>query len=477
MFDLIIRGDRVVTSQGAGAWDVCISGETIAAIAAPGVFDDSQAKRVIDATGKIVIPGGIDPHIHSHWHIPALEDGGEVMMTDGPVIVSRAAIHGGTTSLLDFANPAPGQSIEEAVNIRKQDWAGKCYTDYGYHIMLMGAIAPEMLPQIGEAIQDGFPSIKIFTTDITPSRRGRKINHGHIWEIFKVLKKEGGIAAIHAEDDEIVMHMYDVLEREGRTGFENMAEVHNAMSEDLSFRRIIRLAEHVEGAPLYMMHVSAAAGVAAIEASRARGFPVYGETLHQYLMFTHEHYKRPNGQIYHTYPSLKESSDQNALWAGQLRGSISAIGTDEICCTLSTKTQGSRVDDVTGGNAGCEPRVSVMYTEMVEKRGYSLAKFTDLISTNAAKIMGMYPQKGVLAAGSDADITVLDPAERRTITATRLHEADYTPWEGFEAQAWPTLTVLRGKIMMQDGEFLGDVQDGKLLKRKVAEDVRNRPVV
>ncbi len=194
-------------------------------------------------------------------------------------------------------------------------------------------------------------------------------------------------------------------------------------------------------------------------------------------MFTHEHYKRPNGQIYHTYPSLKESSDQEALWEGQLRGSISTVATDEICCTLSTKTQGGRIDDTTGGNAGCEPRVSVMYTEMVGKRGYSLAKFTDLVSSNAAKIMGMYPRKGALAAGSDADITVLDPAERRTVTAARLHETDYTPWEGYEAEAWPTLTILRGKIMMEDGVFLGDVKDGKLLKREVAEEIRNRPVL
>ena len=343
--------------------------------------------------------------------------------------------------------------------------------------MLQGAIPHQLLPQIGEAIQEGYPSIKIFTTDITPSRKGRKVTHGHIWEIFKILKKEGGIGAIHAEDDEIVMHMYDVLQREGRTGFENLAEVHNTMSEDLSFRRIIRLAEHVDGTPLYMMHVSAATGVAAIEAARARGFPIYGETLHQYLMFTHEHYKRPNGQIYHTYPSLKESSDQDALWEGQLRGSISTVATDEICCTLSTKTQGHRIDDTTGGNAGCEPRVSVMYTEMVNKRGYTLAKFTDLVSTNAAKIMGMYPKKGALAAGSDADITVLDPAERRTVTAARLHETDYTPWEGYEAEAWPTLTVLRGKVMMQDGEFLGDVKDGKFLKRKLDEAIRNRPVL
>ncbi|MFP6749107.1 MAG: amidohydrolase family protein [Alphaproteobacteria bacterium] len=477
MFDLIIRGDQVVTPQGTGAWDICIVGESIAAIAAPGTFDDGQAGQVIDATGKIVIPGGIDPHIHSLWHIPALEEGGEVSWTDGPDVVSRAAIHGGTTTLLDFANWQQSGTIEEVINVRKQDWTGNCHTDYGYHIMLQGAIPPEILPQIGEAIQEGYPSIKIFTTDITPSRKGRKITHGHIWEVFKVLKKEGGIAAIHAEDDEIVMHMYDVLQREGRTGFENLAEVHNTMSEDLSFRRIIRLAEHVDGTPLYMMHVSAATGVAAIEAARAKGFPIYGETLHQYLMFTHEHYKRPNGQIYHTYPSLKETSDQDALWEGQLRGSISAIATDEICCTLSTKTQGHKIDDTTGGNAGCEPRVSVMYTEMVKKRGYSLAKFTDLVSTNAAKIMGMYPKKGALAASSDADVTVLDPGEHRTITAARLHEADYTPWEGYETDVWPTLTVLRGKIMMRDGEFLGERTDGKFLKRKIDEAIRNRPVL
>ena len=155
MFDLIVRGDQVVTPQGTGAWDVCVKGDTIASIAAPGTFDDSMAGRVIDATGKIVIPGVIDPHIHSMWHIPAIEEGGEVTMTDGPDIVSRAAIHGGTTTLLDFATWQQGRTIEEVINVRKQDWTGKCYTDYGYHIMLQGAIPPEVLPQVGEAIQDG----------------------------------------------------------------------------------------------------------------------------------------------------------------------------------------------------------------------------------------------------------------------------------------------------------------------------------
>jgi len=477
MFDLVIRGDNVVTPQGTGAFDVCVKGTTIAAVTRPGIVSDSQAGQIIDAAGKIVMPGGIDPHIHTLWHIPPVDSDGTPGMTDGPDVVSRAALHGGTTTLMDFAVWQAGETIEDTIARRNQDWSGKCYADHAFHIMVQGAIPPELPPQLAEAIQEGYPSIKIFTTDITPSRKGRKLNHGHIWEIFKVLKKEGGIAAIHAEDDEIVMHMYDVLNREGRTGFENMAEVHNSMSEDLSFRRIIRLAEHVEGTPLYMMHVSAATGVAAIQESRAKGFPVYGETLHQYLMFNQDDYKRPNGQIYHTYPSLKEKSDQAALWSGQLEGSIHTVATDELCCTLSTKTQGCRIDDVTGGNSGCEPRVAVMYTEMVRNRGYSLDKFVAMVSTNAARIMGLYPRKGALAAGADADITVLDPDQRRTVTASRLHETDYTPWEGFEAAAWPSLTVLRGKIMMRDGEFFGDTRDGMYVKRWIAEDVRSGPVL
>ncbi len=477
MFDLLIRGDQVVTPHGLNACDIAIQGESIAAVTAGATFGDDMAKRVIDATGKIIIPGGIDPHIHTSWPMPNPDGSDEPLFSEAPEVVSRAAIHGGTTTLLDFAIWSPGETIEQSISKRHQDWTAKSYADYAYHIMLQGAVPPTILGELGEAIDDGYPSVKIFTTDITPSRKGRKILHGDIWEIFKVTARHGGIAAIHAEDDEIVMHMYDVLEREGRMGFENLAEIHNTMSEDISFRRIIRLAQHVEGTALYMMHVSAAAGVQAIAAARAKDFPVYGETLHQYLMFTHEHYKRPNGQIYHTYPSLKESSDQDALWAGQLAGSISAIATDEVCCNLSTKTSGHRADDCVGGNSGVEPRLAVMFTEMVAKRGYSIAKFVDLTSGNAAKVMGLYPKKGAIAVGSDADITILDPAEKRLVTAARLHETDYSPWEGHEVTVWPSLTMLRGKVMMEDGVFLGDLRDGAYQKRKIADKIRSRPAL
>ena len=299
----------------------------------------------------------------------------------------------------------------------RQDWKGHCACDYAQHLMVEGALPVDLPAQIGEAIQAGFPTVKIFTTDITPSRKGRMVDFGDIWEIFQVLAANQGLGVIHSEDNDIVMHMYGKLIREGRAGFENMAEVHNTLSEDISFRRVIRLAEKITGTALYMMHVSAATGVSAIREARRAACRSMANRLHQYMMYTSEDYKRPNGQIYHTYPSLKSPEDHEALWPGTLDGSINCVATDEICCTLTQKLQGARIDDTTGGNAGVEPRVALMYTEMVGKRGYSLRRYVDLVSTNAAKIMGLYPRKGALAAGSDADICVLDPADQRVITS------------------------------------------------------------
>jgi dihydropyrimidinase len=285
-----------------------------------------------------------------------------------------------------------------------------------------------------------------------------------------VLAKEGGLGVIHAEDNDIVMHMYAKLIREGRVGFEHLAEAHNQLSEDLSFRRILRLAENVPGATLYMMHVSAATGVAAIAEARRKGLPVYGETLHQYLNYSANDYKRPNGQIYHTYPSLKSEEDQKALWHATANDFIHCIATDELCCTLKEKTVGNRIDDTTGGNSGVEPRLGVMYTEMVARRGYSLSQYADLVSSNAAKIMGLYPRKGAIAVGSDADIAILDPTRRGKVRAADLHETDYTPWEGHDIFAWPVVTILRGKVMVEKGQYFGDPNDRRYLKRKISPE-------
>lgn len=468
MIDTIIRSDRVVTPQGVGAYDIAISDQTIAAVAAIGALPGGPQTRLIDATGKLVIPGGIDPHVHCAWHIPGPD--GTSGLTAPPEVVSRAALFGGTTTMIDFARWMHGNTVQGTIEARDKDWIGRCFTDFAYHLMVEGLFPVGLTDQVAEAIQAGYATVKIFTTDITPSRKGRMVGYGDIWEMFKVLSKNGGLGVIHAEDNDIVMHMYDKLFREGRTGFENMAEVHNTLSEDLSFRRVIRLAEQMNTA-IYMMHVSAGTGVQAIREARSRGKPVYGETLHQYILHTAEDYKLPNGQMFHTYPSLKGKEDTEALWKGVSEDVIHSIATDELCCSLAVKTQGKRIDDTTGGNTGVEPRVSLMYTEMVEKRGYSLTQFVDLVSSNAARILGMYPRKGAIAAGSDADLVILDPSLARTIQNKDLHESDYTPWEGHQVGVWPCLTMLRGKIMVEDGQFFGKLSDGQYLKRKIAPEI------
>ncbi len=475
MLDLIIRNGDVVLPHGVERCDIGIEGERVAAIAAPGSLPEAASSRSLDATGRIVMPGGIDPHVHMRH--PFLIPDGTTLYTEGPDRVGAAALHGGTTTLIDFAYVTAERSVQRAIEARDAEFAPQSCCDWAYHLMLASDPPPQQLGELGEAIEGGYPTIKIFTTNIWPHRTGRMVDFGDIWEVFKVLAAKGGLGVIHAEDNDIVMHMYAKLIREGRAGFENMAEVHNTLSEDLSFRRVLRLAESVPGTALYMMHVSAATGVAAIHEARAKGMAVYGESLHQYMLYTAEDYRRPNGQIYHTYPSLKSPQDQKALWDGTLSGAINCIATDELCCTLREKTLGRRIDDTTGGNSGVEPRLGVMYTEMVVRRGYSLRRYVDLVSTNAAKIMGLYPRKGVLAVGSDADITILDPSRRGKVRKEDLHETDYSPWEGHDIFAWPVTTILRGTIVVADGRFLGKQGAGRYLSRKIANDIVDGPAL
>jgi dihydropyrimidinase len=474
--DIVIAGGTAVLPSGAIAADIGIQGGKIVAIGAPGSLAALGANRTVDASGQVVIPGGIDPHVHCRWPMPTP---GQTQhnLTDGPDRVSQAALFGGTTTLLDFALVDGDNTVQQAIERRQKEWAGDCYCDYGFHVMVQGPQDHTIPGQLTEAVQAGHATVKMFTTDITPSRKGRMVPFGSIMEVLTALAKAGGLAAIHAEDNDLVMHMYEKLTREGRTSFHNMAEVHTTLSEDLAFNRVIRLAANIPGSALYMLHTSAATGVKAIATARNDGVPIYGETLHQYLMYTAEDYKRPNGQIYHTYPSLKFAEDHAALWAGTNHGAIQTVATDEICCPLRFKLQGAKIDDTTGGNAGVEPRVSLMYTETVEKRGYDLTQFVNLISSNAAKIMGMYPQKGAIAVGSDADIVLLDTRRRHVVKAAEMHEADYSPWEDRDLACWPSMTLLRGKIVVEGRNFTGALSDGQHLSRKVSDDIRSRPAV
>ncbi|MGH7328311.1 MAG: amidohydrolase family protein [Polyangiaceae bacterium] len=468
MYDLIVKNGFVVGPQASMHADVAVAKGIIAAVVPPGRLN-SDAVEQIDAAGKIVVPGGIDPHIHAKS--PLFDASGFSGYTQGIEDVSRAAVHGGTTMLIDFAIQGSDEMLEQAVQRREADFSGKSFCDYAYHLWLNSAVSQRTLDEIPHMVAAGYPSVKIFMTDITPSRRGRKLSLGDIWEVLQRVAKAGGIAAIHAEDDELVMHMYERLKREGRMHFRNMAEVHNTLSEDLAFRRIIGLAEHIEGAALYLMHVSAKTGVDAIAESRAKGYPIYGETLHQYALYSSDAYARPHGQIYHTYPSLKSDRDRRALWDGMVDGTIATVATDELCTSLETKLHGERIDDVTGGNSGVEPRMGIMYTEAVVRRGFRLEQFVDLTSANAARLMGLYPKKGALAPGSDADICIIDPGAKFVLHNDRLHETDYTPWEGWNIEGWPTTTIVGGVVVVRDGNLLTERRAGQWVSRKLSESV------
>jgi dihydropyrimidinase len=471
MLDIIIRNGQVVTPWGVGDWDVAVQGERIVAVAAANTLTE-EVGRVIDATGKIVIPGGIEPH--AHIAAPIMGPGN--LRTAPPEEVSRAALFGGTTTLMDFAIQYPGIDIAQAIQERTDVWQGNSYADYAHHLMLLGELPVPILESLHEHVEDGFASVKIFTTNIRPpemSGESRMVRMGHLHDLMEEIQRNDAMLMVHSEDDDMVQHMYQKLAREEENEWWNMHLVHSNESEDVSFRRVIRVAEWT-GAPVYFVHVSALQGINAIGEARAKGMPIYGETLHNYCCFNADNYREENGMKYHTYPSLKSEEDRQSLWRGIAQGGLNTMATDEYCTSWDLKIQGRTVRDVTGGHNGAETRVGVTYSEGVSRLGMSLERFVDVTSTNAAKIMGLYPRKGAIAPGSDADIVLIDPAIQRPLTMADFHISDYSIWEGWPAAGWPVMTIMRGKVVVENGQLNASLSDGKFLTRKVNPEVTNR---
>jgi dihydropyrimidinase len=282
--------------------------------------------------------------------------------------------------------------------------------------------------------------------------------------------------AVHAEDDDIVTYMEQKLKRERRDQGYNLHLVHNNISEDIAFRKILRMAKHTEGG-IYFVHTTAKEGVAAIAEARSQHLPVYGEALHNYLEFTCEDYKKPGGTAIHTYPAIKFAEDRDALQEGLADGSLCTTATDEYTTYRDVKLSGNTIETVCGGHNGIETRLPVVYTKLVATGRISLERFAAITSTNAAKILGMYPRKGAIAVGSDADIVLFDPNLRKKLTLTDLHaDSDYSIWEGFECRGYPVMTILRGKVMVENGRLVGSSSDGRWLSRKVAPGVLAQPV-
>ena len=479
MLDCVVKGGQVVTPQAVGEMDVGIQGEKIVAVGWAGTLSE-QATRVIDASGKIVIPGGIEPHAHIGIPVPSAWSGQPDIMTQPPQDASRAAAFGGVTTIVDFAGDLSFAEVEDAtpksimsvVEERRSVFRTHAYTDYTFHYILAGAVAPETIGEIGEAIQEGIASFKIFTT-FHPIR----VPYGHLWTIFAEVAKHGGIMAVHAEEDEVVRYMTEKLKREGRDQGYNLHLVHNNISEDLAFRHIIRLAQHTE-AGIYFVHTTAKEGVAAIAEARNAGQPVYGEALHNYLQFTCEDYKKPGGTAIHTYPAIKFADDRDALIAGLMDGRLATTATDEYTTHKGPKLWGDTIETVCGGHNGIETRMPVAFTKFVAERNMSLQRFVDITSANAAKLLGLYPRKGAIQPGSDADLVLIDPDMNKTLTMDDLHaDSDYSIWEGFTCQGYPVLTMLRGKVIVDRGQLVGSATDGQWLKRRVSGDIISRPVV
>ena len=481
MLDMIIKGARVVTPSGVGEWDIGISGEKIAAVGLPGLLPEENS-TIIDAAGKIVVPGGIETHAHAAANV---QPGARQLVSGtpnaGPADHSLGAIWGGTTTVIDFA-PVPNEGdLLKGIHDFLTPWHGNAYTDYSTHCIYKNDSTPDAISRYGELIAGGFPSVKIFTTDIRPPE-GRvnsltpigKIDSGRLQDVMEQVARHDGVLAVHGEDDELVMYNYLLAQQRGHWDWHNVHLIHSKAVEDLAFRSVVRLAERT-GAGMYFVHVTAKDGLDVISEARSKGMAVYGEVLTLALSFNCDRYKEEDGMKYHTYPSLKYEDDRLHLWDGLMQDDLSFTATDSSFTTYLDKIAGRNVVDVRGGNIGIEIRMGVNYTEAVVKKGMSLERYVDVTSTNAAKLLGLYPRKGAIAVGSDADFAIIDPLHKKSLSMSDLHVRDYSPWEGWEVEGWPTTVILRGKVMVDKGELLGDGNDGQLIPRKINPAVLQRP--
>ena len=481
MFDLLITGGTVVMPTEAAAVDIGVQDGRIVAIGAPGTLID-EAVQTVDATGRIVTPGGIEPHIHAAANVqPGAPQQVAGVPNAGPLEHSLGAIWGGTTTVVDFA-PAPneGELVGGILDFLSV-WEGNTYADWSSHVIYRSSNTADSISRVGELINNDFPSVKIFTTNIRPpsdpplslTPTGR-IDNGRLTDLTAQLARHDGVLAVHAEDDEIVMYNYLLAQQRGMWDWYNAHLIHSKEVEDVAFRDVIRIAEQ-NGAGMYFVHVTGSDGVNAVAAARSRGQAVYGEVLTLALSFNAFQYREPDGMKYHTYPSLKYPEDGSDLWSGLLGNNLTFTATDSSFTTYLDKTAGRNVQDMRGGNIGIEIRMGVNYSEAVVRRGMPLTQFANITATNAARLLGMYPQKGVIAPGSDADFAIIDPTIHKRLTMDDLHLRDYSPWEGWEIFGWPTTVILRGKVMVDDGELLGSPDDGQRIRRRIDPAVLQRP--
>ena len=457
-YDLLIRNGRVVDPASTLLMDLAIDKGKICALARPGQ-PLGDAARVIDAGGLYVFPGMIDPHVHVNSRVAG-------SMRGGFELTSLAAIHGGTTTFFDFTAPAQGRELLSSLDQQRKEADGAVFSDYCLH----GGISPmepKELWQIKEAITRGFPSFKSY---MLTSRGRPEIEDGLLYALLAACAEHGGLMGIHAENGRLISYFSRRLLQEGKSGIRYFAASRPNICEAEAVERVIAMARET-GAAIYFYHMSSSEGAEAVRRARREGLPVYAESCPHYLLFTDEVYATEQGFLFNRVPPVRRRRDQEALWEALADGTFSCIGTDDVATTLALKKQpptGPDFADLPGGMPQVETRLAVLHHEGVVKGRITLNRLVYLLSTGPARLFGLYPQKGAIAAGSDADLVLFDPNREKTITAGDLHGgADYTIFEGWKVKGWPVMTLLRGQIVVDNGKLANKTGRGQCCLRKI----------
>lgn len=454
----LITNGHIFTSINDFVGDILIEGEQIAALGASGVFASAQYDAVIDARGKYVFPGAIDVHTHMELPLPA------TVASDDFETGTIAAACGGTTTILDFANQQRGHTLEEALQSWHRKASGKAVIDYGFHITITDlAAAPE--EAMDEMIGAGVTTFKLLMA--YPGTF--MVDDETIYRVLRRSARLGGLVMVHAENGIAIDFMVREAVAAGHTAPLYHALTRPAMLEGEAAQRAITLATLTE-APLYVVHVSCASSLHAVAAARVKGLPVWGETCPQYLYLDDSCYTKPGfeGAKFVCTPPMRSDGDREALWLGLERRELQVVSTDHAPFNFKgQKEMGLRdFTKIPNGLPGVEHRVMLMY-DAVRSGKLDIHHFVDLLCTMPAKLFGLFPRKGTIAPGSDADLVIFDPQRELTISAANQHQrVDYTPYEGMPVQGVPDTVLLRGRVIVKDGQYVGGAGGGQFLARK-----------
>ena len=451
---LLIRGGEVVTALGRCRADVWCAGETITKVAAG--IEPPPGAVVVEAAGKWVLPGFIDPHVHAYLpltHVTAKSDYANC---------TRAALMGGTTCILDFAGAGQEKDFDEAWAAWEAQAAGKASCDYGFHLMIK-RFDDGLKKQLERLVAKGLKSVKIYLA----YKPALAIGDEDLYRVLEFAAAHDLVVLAHCENADLIPAMQKKLLAEGKTGPEWHEASRPPMVEAEGVCTFLTFAA-ATGAKAYVVHLSCAEALSMADRFRGKLKHLYIETMIQYLTLDKSYAERPDfeGAKWVLSPPLREKSDQDALWAGLADGRIDTLGTDHCPFDFNGQKTLGRSDftKIPNGLAGVEERVALAYTAGVVGGKIPLERFVQVAAENPAKIFGLWGRKGTIAPGFDADIVVWDPNAKRTISQkTQSLDVDYNPYEGFEVVGAPEVVTVRGEIMVRGGKFVGTPGRGRLL--------------